>query len=209
MELQSNKARWEWSLFMHNDNDLPDAFTLHPNIKALWHPGPASSYAFTFRTRHFSKDSTKSNPCSKYQPKACRDVYLQQKIAKEYKCHIPIFFSGKHMENKDILSLPICNNNATLEMVTFSDQSLNCQKSVPCEHTDYTLEGTHYSIQGNPKLTLTQNQEHFESYQSSISVDTQTLIGQVGGIMGITLGWSGMSLIELIDLFWQPALLLI
>ena len=113
------------------------------------------------------------------------------------------------MENKDILSLPICNNNATLEMVTFSDKSHNCQRSVPCEQNDYTLEGAHWSIQGNPKLTLTQNQEHFESYQSSISVDTQTLIGQVGGIMGITLGWSGMSLIELIDLFWQPALLLI
>ena len=64
-------------------------------------------------------------------------------------------------------------------------------------------------IASDEPLTLTQNQEHFESYQSSISVDTQTLIGQVGGIMGITLGWSGMSLIELIDLFWQPALLLI
>ena len=193
---------------MHSANDLPDAYTIHPNIKALWHPALASaSYAFTFRTRHFSKDSTKSNPCSKYQPKACTDVYLQQKIAKDYNCHIPIFFSGRHMENKDILSLPTCNNSIMLEMATFSDK--NCLRSVPCEHTDYTLGGVHWSIQGNPKLTLTQNQDHFESYKSSISVDTQTLIGQVGGIVGITLGWSGMSMIELIDLFWQPALLLV
>ena len=208
LELQSNGPHWKWSLFLHNTNDLPDAYTIHPNIKALWNPGSALSYDFTLRTRHFSKDSTKYSPCSNYQPKACTDVYLQQKIAEDYNCQIPIFFSGKHMENKAILSLPTCNNSVTLEMVTFSDKSLKCQRSVPCEHTDYTLEGAYWSYQGNPKLTLTQIQEHFESYQSSITVDTQTLIGQVGGILGITLGWSGMSLIEWIDLFWQPALLL-
>jgi hypothetical protein len=35
-----------------------------------------------------------------------------------------------------------------------------------------------------------------EEYQSSVSINQQTLIGQVGGILGITLGWSGMTLFE-------------
>lgn len=35
-----------------------------------------------------------------------------------------------------------------------------------------------------------------EEYQSSVSINQQTLIGQVGGILGITLGWSGMTFVE-------------
>ena len=37
-----------------------------------------------------------------------------------------------------------------------------------------------------------------EKYTSSISVDEQTLIGQGGGLLGILLGWSGMTLADLI-----------
>ena len=55
-----------------------------------------------------------------------------------------------------ILSLPMCNNSVMLEMVTFTDKSMNCWESFPCEHTDYTLEGTFWAWQENPKLTLTQ-----------------------------------------------------
>ena len=38
-----------------------------------------------------------------------------------------------------------------------------------------------------------------EHYTSSISVDEQTLIGQAGGLLGILLGWSGMTLSDLIN----------
>ena len=37
-----------------------------------------------------------------------------------------------------------------------------------------------------------------EHYTSSISVDEQTLIGQGGGLLGILLGWSGMTLADFI-----------
>ena len=117
---------------------------------------------------------------------SARILNIKKNLKDQYQCHIFLLYSGNHLPKSD--SLGVCNNSTV---------------------THDTLGGTHWSIQGNPKLTLTQNQKHFESYQFSISVNTQTLIGQVGEIMGITLGWFGMSLIELIDLFWQPALLLI
>ena len=41
--------------------------------------------------------------------------------------------------------------------------------------------------------------EDTEHYQNSIiSVNDQTLIGQLGGILGILFGWSGMTLVNML-----------
>ena len=86
---------FNWDVFLHNAYDFPDALTIHPWIKNL--PRKVQ-YEYLLRTKHFSKDSVKSNPCSEYQPKSCRNVLLQRLIQKKYKCQINTFYTGKHTD---------------------------------------------------------------------------------------------------------------
>ena len=95
------------------------------------------------------KSSTSSKPCSQYQPKAYKEIKVQKKIAKDYQCQAPIFYSGKHLDNKQISALPFCNISVILKMIAlFEDRALTCSENLPCEHTDYTIESQFSDING-------------------------------------------------------------
>ena len=142
MEIQSQSIEhWnelEWNIYLHNQNDFPDALTIHPRIEFLY---PTKYYELNMRIRSFTKSSTISRPCSQYQPKACKELKVQQKIAKDYQCQAPIFYSGQHLDNKQISILPICNDSVILKMIAlFEEGGLACSENLPCEHTDYIID---------------------------------------------------------------------
>ena len=188
---------FEWNIIIHNEKDLPDALTTHPIINFLW---DKRSHEFHFRMKHFSKSSTKSRPCTKYQTKTCRDVALQRKIAEKYGCQIPIFYSGKHLDDyEDLLYLSSCNNSVIMEAILLSEEDFGCSKSFPCEHTDYSIGRFNEEFIHSPNSqTLRYFRfsfwQYVEYHQSYVSVNEQTLIGKIGGIIGILLGWSGKSM---------------
>ena len=100
----------------------------------------------------------------------------------------------------------MCNKTVITEMASIPDDSFNCWNTMPCEFTDYSIEGI-ISYNGDSDsdsystLKMSFNQQE-EQYISSISLDTQGLIGNVGGILGITLGVSAITLLE----FMEPIL---
>ena len=144
MEIQSQSNQddilgnsLDWNIYLHNENDFPDALTIPPRIEFLY----PMNYELNMRIRSFIKSSTSSRPCSQYQPKACKEIKVQQKIAKDYQCQAPIFYSGRHLDNKQISVLPFCNNSVTLKMIAlFEEGGLACSENLPCEHTDYTID---------------------------------------------------------------------
>ena len=167
---------------------------------------------YGIKTRHFSKSNTKSQPCQRYKPNACLDYNLQKKILTKYGCQVSIFYSGPHLHELEIKGIhlsrfPMCNKTVILEMASIPDDSFNCWNTMPCEFTDYSIEGyAGNSDQGADSvsystLKMSFNQQE-EQYISSISLDTQGLIGNVGGILGITLGVSAITLLE----FMEPIL---
>ena len=61
-----NSENWKWHVLLHNENDLPDASTIHPMF------GENLAYSlgslkFLLRARHFTKASTKSSPCNRQE----------------------------------------------------------------------------------------------------------------------------------------------
>ena len=167
---------------------------------------------YGIRTRHFSKSNTKSQPCQRYKPNACLDYNLQKKILTKYGCQVSIFYSGPHLHELEINGIhlsrhPMCNKTVITEMASIPDDSFNCWNTIPCEFTDYSIEGIisydHDDDNSDSYSTLKMsfNQQE-EQYISSISLDTQGLIGNVGGILGITLGVSAITLLE----FMEPIL---
>ena len=197
MAFLRNNCLFDWNIIIHNEEDFPDSMTKNPMLNFLW---AERSYEFIFRVKHFSKSSTKLRPCSKYHQKACRDIALQSKIAEEFNCQIPIFYSGRHLDGHGWEVLPICNTSVTSKAIKFLDHDFGCYKSFPCEHTDYTigrfrerLPDNHLSQTHDVKISFRQYLEYHKAY---VSVDEQALIGQVGGISGILLGWSGKLLFD-------------
>ena len=152
MEIQiiDESSHWnelEWNIYLHNQNDFPDASIIHPRIEFL---SPMKNYELNMRIRSFMKSSTSSRPCSQYQPKACKEIKVQKKIAKDYLCQVPIFYSGKHLDKKQISVLPLCNNSVTLKMIAmFEDRGLTCSENLPCEHTDYTIDSQFSELNGD------------------------------------------------------------
>ena len=68
----------------------------------------------------------------------------------------------------------------------------------PCEHTEYEITLLEDSFVESHSISVeySEDTEHFQD--SIISVNEQTLIGQVGGIIGILFGWSGMTLVDMV-----------
>ena len=53
---------WKWHVLLHNENDLPDASSIHPMFgDNVFYS--LSALKFLLRARHFTKTSTKSSPC--------------------------------------------------------------------------------------------------------------------------------------------------
>lgn len=193
----------EWLIMVHGENELTDTLPIFKTDTYL------HGMSFGIRTRHFSKSNTKSQPCQRYKPNACIDYNLQKKILTKYGCQVSIFYSGPHLHELEINGIhlsrfPMCNKTVILEMASIPDDSFNCWNTMPCEFTDYSIEGfIGYVDNSDSYLTLKMSfNKQEEQYISSISLDTQGLIGNVGGILGITLGMSAITLLE----FMEPML---
>ena len=76
-------------MMLHQKYDLPIADIIHPMMIF----DQMASQKLIIRNKHFFKTSTKSKPCLEYWPKVCWEIQRQDKITKEYNCHVPIFFT--------------------------------------------------------------------------------------------------------------------
>lgn len=194
-----------WLIIVHGEYELTDTLPLF-KVEDYFH----DRREYGVRTRHFSKSNTRSQPCKRYKPNACLDYNLQKKMLTKYGCQASIFYSGPHLHELEINGInlsrfPMCNKTVILEMASIPDDSFNCRNSIPCEFTDYSIEGV-ILVHGPDSdsystLKMSFNQQE-EQHISSISLDTQGLIGNVGGILGITLGMSAITLLE----FMEPIL---
>ena len=70
-----------------------------------------SNQKLIIRNKKISKQSTKLRPCQKFWQRTCQEIERQEKIAKEYNCSVPIYYTGEHLTKvtKSITSVT-CNS---------------------------------------------------------------------------------------------------
>jgi hypothetical protein len=155
------------------------------------------------RTNYLTKESTKSRPCMKYKPTTCKEVERHKKIKQLHTCTIPIYYTGQHLDEYTHWIHP-CIKSITKKMASLIFENFNCSNSIPCKQTHHYINrdrvGGLFAKERNSQqikgCRFEYNRNETEIYEKNIKVSTQALIGQVGGIHGITLGWS----------IWNPLL---
>ena len=140
LELQFHQFNnWHWYVLLHNINDLPDASSSHiADIVGM------KNQEKILRSQHFTRPNTKQSPCWKYKEKTCNEVFLHQKIAKDFDCQVPILYTGMHLDSLELEDLPICNKNVTLHMISMDTRLGNCDSLEPLRR--FIIDSTEMAI---------------------------------------------------------------
>ena len=146
------------------------------------------------------RESTRKVPCEKYEYRTCQSIEDNQLILNKFHCRIPILYSGQHLDDfipKDLMN---CSHNATVEGLDFIlKKETTCKQIQTCEMTRFTstysvTESLAYNETliwvafANPEV------QHQNTY---VSYNLISLLGEIGGILGLTLGASTLTLLEL------------
>ena len=197
----------DWSygiVLVHDKYDLADAFEIHPKI---WpEPKKYQTYLISIKKRIKKSISTKSHPCSKFPRRTCQGKVFYRKIIENFQCRLNFALDGLHLksERNDNARLPICTRNQALDIYrqVFQNSTLRhqCPKVQACSQISYSLNLMQYDrVDNRSKITMTFQDPIVESTIESISYDLQSLISEVGGVLGLTLGLSGVSLTKLLS----------
>ena len=117
----------------------------------------------------------------------------------KFHCRSPILYSGQHLDNlvsKDVLN---CSHDVTVEALEFiMNKESKCEQTITCDMTRFTSTYTVEETWNDNKTVIwvgfvNPEVEHHNTY---ISYDLLSLIGEVGGLLGLTMGASALTLIE-------------
>ena len=133
------------------------------------------------------------NPCSIEGYDECRKNELETGydiLATENKCHI-----GLKRKIGQSPYLPVCDNNVTLEAIRLGKEDSKCQKLPQCQYSKYLMKSkpTDKDVFWHFEVAMDENIEVHESF---ITYGAVNLIGDLGGTMGMCLGWSAFYFIE-------------
>ena len=187
------------SLMLHTRVDLPDAKQLNGFLPLPFSKEIKKAHKVELRKKIITRESTRKAPCVIYEPKTCQSIEDNKSILERFHCSIPFLNSGQHLNDFIPKGTPDCGYQVTLEALDFiSKKESNCAISRTCENTrftsNYKVEETWF--EDKTMIYVTFENPEVEYHQSYISYDFISLVGEIGGILGITLGASVLTLFE-------------
>ena len=185
-------------LLFHSGHDVADAEDLYPQLNIA----PNNSYTLGIVKKIIESISTRNNPCHKYPKQTCAYRVFYDLIIDTYGCET-IFVSSEFL-GRD--KAPICNMSVhalimqnELQHANIWEFSKSCVSKQACIQTKYMMTIDKQETGRNVSTVQIQLIDPIVEYNiDSISYDLQSLIGEVGGTLGLTLGLSGFSITELI-----------
>ena len=189
-------------LMLHTRFDLPDAFEMNGVTILPFLDEIQIAHKVALRKKVTKKPSTRKAPCVKHEFGTCQSIEDNRIIFEKFHCNIPIIYSGHHLDDLPLKEAANCSYDVTLEALDFilSKKESNCSMSQTCENvrfsTKYKVEETWYENKSVVYVIFESPEvEYFHTY---ISYDLISLIGEIGGILGITLGASALTLVDFI-----------
>ena len=192
---------YSWAFLMfHNRNDIPDAVNMHPY--AYIHTDNGKQLHILFSKMIERNVSTKKRPCYRSYPRTCRERKLYWKIMEKFNCHVPFLYSGYHLETYFKRALVNCTDDDLKTIMEFwESEKTSCKLGQMCytEKYSFLVEKFDISYRSNKSEVLVSLKENLVKHRETyVNYNFQSLVSEIGGILGITLGASAFSLVQVL-----------
>ena len=188
-----------WSkliIILHSKNDFPDAQIITGVVisNQTFH-----AHRLTTRKKVSNRESTRTILCTEYDQRTCRNIEDNKLILSKLDCRLPILYQGHHLDHLFTEEIPGCNNSIIEKAVDLlMSKRSKCPRSQACHKREYTTKHEFEPIYiENKTVVLVRFDTPQVEYQNTyISYGLISLIGEVGGILGLTLGVSGLTMFD-------------
>ena len=190
------------TMLFHTRHDLPDAFQLNgkPALKLGNNERKVkNAHSIDIRKKVNKRESTRRVPCTQYERNTCKNIEMNKLILETYHCGIPILYGGQHLDYFMHKEISNCSNSVTLEALDWMLQIKgNCTFMQTCESTRFTAkyETQETWIENKTLVWIAFENPEVEYYNTYVSYGLISLIGEIGGILGLTLGASVLTFFD-------------
>ena len=198
--LLNNSKPWkEIKVILHSKFDLPDGATFNEATFVPISNDTSNLHKIVIRKKISIRESTRSMPCTLYEEKTCQNIEDNKLILTNFNCQIPILYHGHHLDHIIAKDVPECSHEETKSAFDLiSAKTTKCTIQKTCNMTRYT---SGYQIQewganNETGISIVFGTPEVERHNTYINYDLLSLVGEVGGILGLTLGLSGLSMTE-------------
>ena len=185
-------------ILLHTDFDFPDAYEIHPRL--FFTSSKTKQHVARLKLKEIFGLSTEKSPCATYFKKTCIEVQKYLMIQQDFKCNPKFIYSGFHIDPYNRYKNP-CNidkMNQILDSVIRQNMTFEeCSIEQACRQTKYFLNLATYDS-NQTKINILFEDKVVEYNIAFLSYDLQSLISEIGGTLGLTLGFSGLSLYNLV-----------
>ena len=198
MFAENNPWQQLW-IILHSKNDLPDASVLNGHNIISFSNGIKEGHKINIRKKIINRESTRKVPCEQYEYQTCQDIENNELILNQFNCQIPILYNGPHLDDFIPDGILNCSNEVTKKALDLIlNKESKCNRTQTCEMTRFTWS---YKVidswmENQMLLFVAYENPEVEYHNTYISYDLLSLIGEVGGILGLTLGASALTLLE-------------
>ena len=153
-----------------------------------------------------TRQSTKRQPCQEFYASACEDIESYKMLVEQFSCQIPFLNFGKHLRKYFRLDLKECDQKVikkALDLFLYRNESSSCNHVSVCRKTKFQISIQVIKFNDDAStFVINYRDPEIVHHFTSISYDLLSLIGEIGGVLGLTLGLSIFSLLQvLIDKF--------
>ena len=223
--VMAEKNIWQTAdLLLHTRFDLPDAYQLAGYVPLLFSDNINKVLKVEIQKKINCRESTRTVPCVKYEQRTCQSIEKHQAIFEKFGCSIPILYSGPHLDTSNDDNTYYCNSSNVQHLDNFIPKDVsNCSYDVTPEVLQFYVNQS-FDVNKERNCPMTQTCENVR-FTSSYKVDESwiknktliwvvfetpeveyrisyinygwiSLVGAIGGILGLTLGASAFTLSE-------------
>ena len=185
------------AILLHTKNDLPDARIINGISYAVISSNGKQDHYLEIRKKISKRESTKKIPCTQYGQKTCQNIEDNALVLDKFNCQIPILYHGQHLNNFVSQEIMNCSNEVTHQALNLLDETKRCNFTETCKNTRFTTKFTTIpTLYNKTSIVITFDIPEVEHHNTYISYDLLMLIGEVGGLLGLTIGASALTLSE-------------
>ena len=199
--IDGNVEQLPWlRCLLHSREDFPDAEWIYPNMAIV----PRGIFGeININKKVGYQIQTKHQTCSKVPFNTCKMAAFYEAVLRPFNCKSFMVTEGPFLKNPSYKMQEFCNVSTQLDIAQKRDHftAKNCHqacKTVIYNANQQMTKKTPDSPHKGTRLRLAYSNPFVEVRTQRFAYNFHNLVGEVGGVLGLTLGLSGFSAISII-----------